>query len=88
MKIDGNNNDLDGFERYSRRFQNGVEILEHDTVRTIIVEDGAYKNHSTPRLVVSDAVSRSRKFIAKSRSQLSEVDTLLRNIMRRPANAK
>ena len=41
---------------------------------------------SAPRIVVSDAPHRSRLIIAKSRSQLTELDTLLRGIMNRPMN--
>ena len=88
MKAIENGNNSDGFERFSRRLQHGVEILEHDTVRTIKVEDGTFKMKRPTRLIVSDALTRSRKFVAKSRSQLGDVDTFLKTIIRRPIESK
>jgi len=83
-----NGSNSNGFERFSRRLQNGVEILEHDTVRTIKVENGVFKMDRPPRLVVSDALAKSKNFIAKSRSQMGEIDAFLRSIIHRPIAAK
>ena len=78
-------------ERTSRRFQNGVEIVERETKRSIRFEDDAYINSKavrSPQLVVSGAINRSKLFITKSRSQLGEIDAFIRNITRRTAEAK
>lgn len=88
MKAIENGNDSVGFERFSRRLQHGVEILEHDTVRTIKVEEGTFKMKRPTRLIVSEAFSRSKNFVAKSRSQLGEIDAFLKNIVRRPIESK
>jgi hypothetical protein len=83
-----NSNNSKAFERFSRRLQNGVEILEHETVSTIKVENGVFKMDRLPRLVISDAMAKSKNFIAKSRSQMGEIDAFLRSIIHRPMNAK
>ena len=87
----GNSDKMRSMERFSLRYQNGVEIMEHETMNTAGVNDEQESNCSnvrTPRLVISDAVSRSKLFIAKSRSQLGDVDSFLKSITRRPMNAK
>ena len=78
-------------ERFSRRMQNGVEILERETLRKIKLK--AKSNESTvlktmPRLVIEDAISRSRLLISKSRSQFGDIDAFLRSAIRRPLNVK
>ena len=78
-------------ERFSRRMQNGVEILERETLKKIKLN--AKSNEPAglkmmPRLVIGDAISRSRLLISKSRSQLGEIDAFLRNVVRRPLNVK
>ena len=88
MKVIENGNNSEGFERFSRRLQNGVEILEHDTVRTIKVEDGAFRMKRPTRLVIGDAVAMSKNLVAKSRSQLGEIDLFLKSIIRRPIESK
>jgi hypothetical protein len=88
MKAFENGNNSQGFERFSRRLQHGVEIIEHDTVRTIKVEDGVFKMKRPTRLVISDALTRSKNFIAKSRSQLGDVDAFLKSIVRHPSTSK
>jgi hypothetical protein len=88
MKVIENGNDSTGFERFSRRLQNGVEILEHETVHTIKVEDGTFKMKRPTRLVVSDAFTRSKNFIAKSRSQMGDIDAFLKSIIRHPIESK
>ena len=88
--------DTNGFvtfdvERSSRRMQNGVEIIERETQRSIRFEDNTYKNSrpvSATQLVVSDAINKSKLFISKSRSQLGEIDSFIRNIARRTIEAK
>jgi hypothetical protein len=86
----GNSDKIRSMERFSLRYQNDVEIVEHETIKTTDRND-EHENPGdvrTPRLVVNDAVSKSKLFIAKSRSQLGEVDSFLKSITRRPMNAK
>ena len=76
-------------EKYSRRFKKGVDIVEHETITGSEPAAGHEPDDSRePRVVISDAPSKSHLFIAKSRSQLTEVDNLLRSIMNRPLNVK
>jgi hypothetical protein len=88
MKVIENGNNSNGFERFSRRLQNGVEIIEHDTVHTIRVENGTFKMKRPTRLIISDAVTRSKDLIAKSRSQLGDIDAFLKSVIRRPIESK
>jgi len=78
-------------EHNSRRMQNGVEIIERETQRSIRFEDSTYKNSrpvSATQLVVSDAINRSKLFISKSRSQLGDIDSFIRSIVSRAVEAK
>ena len=78
-------------EHSSRRIQNGVEIIESETQRSIRFENDAYKNSKPVRptqLVVSDAINRSKLFISKSRSQIGDIDSFIRSIARRTVEAK
>lgn len=78
-------------EHVSRRVQNGVEILERETMRTIRLDGESpveVPKSKTPRLVVCDALSRSRLFVTRSRSQLGDLDSLIRSAVRRPVEAK
>ena len=90
VKVSGNINGMEGIERVSQRFQNGVEILERETMKKITLNEAVNEaaTHSNPRLVVSDSASRSQRFISKSRSQLGEIDAFLRSIVRKPLNIK
>jgi hypothetical protein len=84
-------NDHGGYdvERTTRRVQNGVEIIERETMRSIRLEDGEYVNsRPAARLIIDDAIERSKNFISKSRSQMSELNSFLRTAMRRPVDAK
>jgi len=76
------------YQQFRRRFQNGVEILERESVSTITVDGNEFKTVRQPRLIVNDAVSRSRKFIAKSKSQLGEINNVLQDIIHQPIGAK
>jgi hypothetical protein len=84
-------NDHGGYdvERTTRRVQNGVEIIEREMMRSIRLEDGEYVNsRPAARLIIDDAIERSKNFISKSRSQMSELNSFLRTAMRRPVDAK
>lgn len=83
--------DFIGAERVSRRTQNGVEIFERETKRLVLPacrQEREEKPVSSTRLIVDETISRSKDFIAKRRSELNEVDSLLRNLMRHTADAK
>lgn len=82
-------NDIDnqtGLEKYSRRYKNGVDIIEREMITGRGTSDKDDESDSSPRVVISDAPAKSHVFIAKSRSQLKDVDNLLRSIMNRPLN--
>jgi hypothetical protein len=74
-------NDSGPVERFSRRLENGVEIIEHETVATIKMHGDRYETVSprrSPRLVVEDAVSATRNIISKTRSEIAGLDNILR----------
>jgi len=78
-------------ERNTRRMQNGVEIIERETRRSIRFENNSYKNSRPVRatqLVISDAINKSKLLISKSRSQLGDIDSFIRSIVSRTADAK
>ena len=78
-------------ERFTRRVQNGVEILERETIQTMNAnasENEGMTARKTPRLVVGDTPSAPRVIITKSRSQLREIDAFLQSIVRRPLSIK
>ena len=77
-------------ERFSRRFVNGVEILEHEMIQKITINEGRFETRGTrtPRLIINDAVSATRDFISKTRSDIADLDTFLRNPVRSSAKAK
>lgn len=82
-RIETNLNDSGSSERFSRRWQHGVEILERDTISTITIKGSQFQTVSprTPRLVVSDAArSLAEPLIAKKRSEVSELHKFLQSI--------
>lgn len=89
-QVEGNMNDIEkgnGSERFSRRLENGVEILEHETIRTITINGDRYETAAiavAPRLVVGDTRSRAELFIAKTRSDIRDLDTFLRSVVHSP----
>jgi hypothetical protein len=90
VKVSGNINGIEGIERISRRVQSGVEIFERETLKKIKIDEAPSEadTHVNPRLVVSDSQSRSQRFISKSRSQLVELDALMKSIIRKPLDIK
>lgn len=66
----------------SRRFVNGVDILEKETHQVVTVnvrEDMAARTEV--RLVIGDAISSATKlFIAKTRSEIGGLDALLKTL--------
>ncbi len=76
-------NDLENIERSTRRLENGVEILERETISTIRIVDGHFvtnPNSRQSRLVIGENPPAANTIIAKKRSELSELDTFLRSI--------
>lgn len=67
-------------ERFSLRFQDGVEIYEHEFVQTCsVVESGEIPVQAplTPRLVVIESDEGERGLIAKTRSEVAGLATIL-----------
>jgi hypothetical protein len=82
-RIETNLNGSGGSERFSHRWQHGVEILERDTITTIKIKGSQFQTVSqrTPRLIVSDPARTSAKpLIAKKRSDVSELHKFLQSI--------
>ena len=70
---------------FSRRFQNGVEIFEREMHQVITING----EPPLPRLVIGDAISSASKlFIAKARSEIAGLDTLLKTLTRPVLKAK
>jgi len=67
----------------------GEDDCQREGYYEIRLEQGEYVN-SKPiaRLVIDDAIQRSKNFISKSRSQFDELNAFLRTAVRRPADAK
>ncbi len=76
----------------SRRVENGVEIFEKERhqVITINAHQGAPATAPTEaRLVIGEAISSATKlFIAKTRSEIGGLDTLLKTLTGPALNAK
>jgi|GEM_PF-2930062 len=81
---------FDTKEKFSRRTQCGVEIVEWETITKIKVSGDRYVTAPPvrPRLVVTDAINATRNFIAKRRSELSELDKFLQSVSPRPLKSE
>lgn len=87
MKTVTKKNDLAATVLCSRRFQNGVEICEQET-HQVIALNGVHA-HTMPSLVIGDAISSATQlFIAKTRSEIAGLDTLLKTLTRPPLKTK
>lgn len=73
-------------EWFWRRVQNGVEIVEHEAHQIIKVTGPRYETISdtrvAPRLIITEAPSAARPFIAKARSEIAGLDALLGSLTR------
>ena len=69
-------------EHYARRLVNGVEIVEHETVRRIKMNGDRFETSKLrkPRLVIGDAVRATKGFISKTRSDVAGLDKFLRGV--------
>ena len=71
--------------RCSRRFQNGVEIIEREVHYAIEAEPSA----AVPRLVIVDAISSATvSFIAKTRTEIAGLNALLKSLTHPPIHSK
>ena len=76
----------------SRRFENGVEIFEKETHQVVTVNAREESHAAAPaeaRLVIGDAISSATKlFIAKTRSEIGDLDALLKTLTMPALKAK
>jgi hypothetical protein len=70
------------------RKQETIEIWERETVKTIRVKSNPNADRASfevsgrrPKLVIDDALAQTKVFIAKARSEDSEVDSILREVI-------
>lgn len=84
VRFEINKDELVGMERVSRRVQEAVEIFERETVRTIRMQNGPKTNALTAatKLVIDDALSATKIFIAKARSEANGLNSVLNEIIR------
>lgn len=79
-------------EWFSRRVQNGVEIVEHEARQIIKVSGPHYETvldaPVAPRLIITEAPPAARPFIAKARSEIAGLDALLGALTRPALKAK
>ena len=67
-------------ERFSRREKFGVKIFEHDIITRVRTSNERVVEQSRPRLIVTDAVSATRDFVSKRRSEFRELDAFLKSV--------
>jgi hypothetical protein len=67
-------------ERFSRREQCGVEIVEHEIITRVRTSNNKVVARSMPRLIVTDAITATRDFVSKRRSEFRELDEFLRSV--------
>jgi hypothetical protein len=67
-------------ERFSRREECGVEIVEHDIITRVRTSKEHVVARSLPRLIVTDAINATRDFVSKRRSEFRELDEFLRSV--------
>jgi hypothetical protein len=67
-------------ERFSRRVQSGVEIFEHDIITRVRTSNEKVVARSMPRLIVTDAITATRDFVSKRRSEFRELDAFLKSV--------
>lgn len=74
----------------SRRFENGVEIIEQEINQVIASNrDQAAPISAEPSLVIGDAITSATKtFIAKTRSEIAGLDAILKTLTSPPLKAK
>jgi hypothetical protein len=70
--------------RSSRRFENGVEIIERELHEVIKVADGRYiterQTAEAPRLVINEEVQPRDNFISRRRSDIEGLEAFLLSI--------
>ena len=78
MKVQAMQNGTVSAVRCTRRVVHGVEIVEREVVETVKVDVPAVER---TRLVITEA---TKAIVAKTRSELAELDAFLRSIFGRP----
>jgi hypothetical protein len=76
------NNDRAAAVLCSRRFQNGVEIIEREVHQVVAINGRSEAAPpARPSLVIGDAISSATKlFISKTRSEIAGLETLLKSL--------
>ena len=74
---------LIGMERISQRVQDAVEIFERETIRTIKLNNdhNAMSIAAEPKLVIDDALTATKVFISKARSEAGGLNSVLSEVM-------
>jgi hypothetical protein len=73
-------NDFAPTERFSLRFQDDVEIYEHETVHTCRITkpvEPLFRASRDPRLVIVEPSRTENGWIAKTRSEVAGLATIL-----------
>lgn len=69
-------------ERFSFRVKDGVEIYEHEALRSLVAVGPAIRSAAlVPKLVIAEAAVSGEQFIAKTRSEIEGLSSLLRTII-------
>ena len=82
MKVQAMQNGTVSAVRCTRRVVHGVEIVEREVVETVKVDVPAVER---TRLVITEA---TKAIVAKTRSELAELDSFLRSIFGQPVEAE
>ena len=67
-------------EKFTRRVQCGVEIVEHEVVTRVRTSNEHVVTRSMPRLVVIDAINATRDLVSRRRSEFRELDAFLKSV--------
>ena len=82
-------NDQPVQERYSRRFQNGVEIIEREMHYVSDLETDRASSLACPRLVIEDTISSAKEsLVSKTREEVAGLNALLRTLAGQPLHSK
>lgn len=73
-------------ERFSLHVRNGVEIYEHESRRTFVIDPANLDDQ--PRLLIGEAERSAEVFVTKSRSEISGLNAFLNSVIGRPEMAK
>ena len=71
-------------ERFSRREECGVEIVEREVITRVRTSNERVVARSMPRLIVTDAINATRDFVSKRRSEFRELDAFMKSVAHTP----